>query len=44
MTSKKMRSNELFLRNSFPSVGKWGIPLVKNQLLSTTSIDLCRSA
>lgn len=31
MTSKLMRDNYLFMRNSFESVGKWGIPLVKKQ-------------
>ena len=28
------------MRNSFPSVGKWGIPLVKKQVLSSTDINL----
>jgi hypothetical protein len=40
MTSKAMRKNPLFMRNSFPSVGKWGIPLVKKQVLSSTDINL----
>lgn len=40
MTSKAMRKNPLFMRNSFPSVGKWGIPLVKKQFLSSTDINL----
>ena len=31
MTSNDMRSNPLFMRNSFYSEGKWGIPLVRKQ-------------
>lgn len=34
--TKELRMDPLFLRNSFNSCGKWGIPLIKNQ-----SIDLC---
>lgn len=40
MTSKAMRNNPLFMRNSFASVDKWGIPLVKKQELSTDNIML----
>lgn len=40
MTSKKMRESSLFLRNTFPSVGKWGIPFVKKQDLPSASINL----
>ncbi len=40
MTSKAMRESPLFMRNSFPSVGKWGIPLVKKQALSYANINL----
>lgn len=40
MTSKTMRENPLFMRNSFASVGKWGIPVVKKQELSTDDIML----
>lgn len=40
MTSKKMRSNPLFMRNNFNSVGKWGIPLIKKQELATDDIML----
>lgn len=40
MTSKTMRENPLFMRNSFASVGKWGIPVVKKQELSTDDIIL----
>ena len=40
MTSKNMRENPLFMRNSFASVGKWGIPVVKKQELSTDDIML----
>lgn len=40
MTSKSMRDNPLFMRNNFDSVGKWGIPLIKKQELSTDDIML----
>lgn len=40
MTSKQMRANPLFMRNNFESNGKWGIPLVKRQELSTDNIML----
>lgn len=40
MTSKNMRDNSLFMRNSFSSVGKWGIPLVKKQKLPIPEINL----
>ena len=31
MTSKEMRANPLFMRNSFYSEGRWGIPFVRKQ-------------
>ena len=40
MTSKSMRDNSLFMRNNFDSVGKWGIPLIKKQELTTNNIML----
>ena len=40
MTSKSMRDNPLFMRNNFDSVGKWGIPLIQKQELSTDDIML----
>ena len=40
MTGKSMRDNPLFMRNSFASVGKWGISLVKKQELSADNITL----
>ena len=40
MTSLEMRNNALFMRNTTPSVGKLGIPLVKKQVLPTTDIEL----
>ncbi len=40
MTSKAMRESPLFMRNSFHSVGKWGIPLVKKQVLPSANINL----
>lgn len=35
-----MRDNPLFMRNSFATTGKWGIPLVKKQELATENIML----
>ncbi len=35
-----MRKNPLFMRNTFSSAGKWGIPLVKKQELSASEIKL----
>ncbi|WP_394280436.1 DUF4417 domain-containing protein, partial [Microbacterium sp.] len=35
-----MRDNPLFMRNSFATTGKWGIPLVKKQELTTENIML----
>lgn len=40
MTSKTMRENPLFMRNNFYSTGKWGIPLIHKQGLSTDDIKL----
>lgn len=40
MTGKTMRDNPLFMRNSFATNGKWGIPLVKKQELTTENIML----
>lgn len=40
MTGKNMRDNPLFMRNSFATTGKWGIPLVKKQELTTQNIML----
>lgn len=40
MTGKTMRDNPLFMRNSFATTGKWGIPLVKKQELTTQNIML----
>lgn len=39
-TSKAMRNNPLFMRNSFVSVGKWSIPLIKKQALSNDKVSL----
>lgn len=44
MTSKEMRENFLFMRNSFPTVGKWGIPLVCKQKLPANEIMLVASS
>ena len=43
MTSKDMRDNPLFTRNSFPVAGKWGIPIIRKQGLPTTKIQLLSS-
>ena len=40
MTSKTMRESPLFTRNSFTSVGKWGIPLVRKQAFAVDHVDL----
>ncbi len=40
MTSKQMRDDPLFTRNSFESVGKWNIPIVKKQSLDLSNIKL----
>ena len=40
MTSLDMRVNALFMRNEFNTVGKWQIPLVKNQEIATSNISL----
>lgn len=39
-TSRNMREDPLFVRNTYQSVGKWGVPLVKNQNLSLDNIGL----
>ena len=40
MTSKSMRDNPLFMRNSFATDGKWGVPLIKKQELPNDDIML----
>lgn len=40
MTSKDMRDDPLFMRNSFSSVGKWDIPLVRKQAFPINAIKL----
>ncbi len=39
-TSKTMRNNDLFLRNKYQTVGKFGIPLVKTQNINLENIQL----
>lgn len=39
-TSRNMREDPLFIRNTYQSAGKWGVPLVKNQNLSLDNIGL----
>ena len=39
-TSKDMRNDSLFMRNSYEGHGKWGIPLVKKQELVADDIML----
>ena len=43
MTSKEMRANPLFMRNTFPAVGKWGMPIIKKQEIPTDDIQLLSS-
>ncbi len=40
MTSKAMREDSLFMRNTFTSSGKWGIPLVRKQNIELNSVEL----
>ena len=40
MTSKTMRDTPLFMRNNFKTSGKWGLPLIQKQSLSTDNIVL----
>lgn len=40
MTSKNMRDNPLFMRNSFEGQGRWNIPLVRKQEIDTSAISL----
>lgn len=44
MTSNKMRTNPLFMRNSFPTSGKWEIPIILKQEISTNDIKLLSSS
>ncbi len=40
MQSKQMRNDSLFMRNSFATAGKWGVPVVKKQKLPFDEIKL----
>lgn len=40
MTTKEMRENPLFMRNSFDGQGRWNIPLVRKQEVNTQEISL----
>lgn len=40
MKSKVFRNSPLFLRNSFPGVGRWQIPLIKKQVIDISSLDV----
>lgn len=40
MQSFKFRSNPLFIRNSYPTYGKWGIPIIKRQSIDLNNISL----
>lgn len=40
MTSKKMRKDPLFMRNSFEGQGQWGIPLVRRQEIDASAVSL----
>ena len=39
-SSKAMRNDPLFMRNSYTGHGKWNIPLVKKQTLNTKNLSL----
>lgn len=40
MTSVEMRGDILFSRNSFPTVGKWHIPIVERQRIELDNVEL----
>ncbi len=40
MTSAEMRSNPLFMRNTYQGHGKWDISLVRKQTVNTEGISL----
>ncbi|MBR6939697.1 MAG: DUF4417 domain-containing protein [Clostridia bacterium] len=40
MTGKSMREDPLFMRNSFETTGKWGIPIVRKQTIDLSNIEL----
>lgn len=40
MTSLEMRSNPLFMRNSFKTSGKWDIPIINKQDISLENVRL----
>ena len=40
MTSVNMREDPLFMRNTFETTGKWGIPLIRKQDISLDNIRL----
>ena len=40
MTSLEMRSNPLFMRNSFKTSGKWDIPIIKKQDIPLDNVRL----
>ena len=40
MTSLEMRNDPLFMRNSFDSVGKWDIPIIKKQDVPLDNVRL----
>ena len=40
MTSKQMREDSLFTRNSFETTGKWEYPIIRRQEISLDSVQL----
>ena len=40
MKSVNMRKDPLFMRNTFKSVGKWDIPLVRKQTIDLTNVKV----
>lgn len=43
-TSRSMRENDLFMRNSYDGCGRWEIPLVKKQDIPMDDLDLISCA
>lgn len=39
-TSISMRSNPLFMRNTFPTCGQWEVPLIKKQSIDLSEVSL----
>ena len=44
MTSKKMRTNPLFMRNEFEVEGRWDFPIIHRQEIDLNDIELISCA